>query len=293
MIRLLYISSATKPMSDAELLALLEECRRNNNKEGITGMLLYCGESFIQVLEGKEQDIETLFKTIKKDPRHSNVTVLEKKHITERKFPEWSMGFKQLSDADLQNIEGLNRFFDNEIQADYFIHEQNIVALLMQHFRKKCQAQMAHIDLPTENVSPLMEFLHKTIITAVKVLAILMALVILLGVWDVMYVIYEKLIASPVFQLEIGDILQTFGAFMAVLIAIEIFINITLYLRTDIIPVRLVVATALMAICRKIIVFDFHDLTPQYVYASGVVVLGLGITYWLVENIHDKHDKDS
>lgn len=292
MIRLLYISSAAKPMSDEELLELLQECRRNNHKEGITGMLLYYCETFIQVLEGKEEDIEALFKTLKKDPRHNNVTVLEKKRITERKFPEWSMGFKQISDADLQDIQGLNSFFANEIQADYFIHEQNIVALLMQHFRKKYQAQMAHVDLPTENVSPLMEFLHKTIIAAVKVLAILMTLVILLGVWDVVYVIYEKLIESPVFQLKIGDILQTFGAFMAVLIAIEIFINITLYLRTDIIPVKLVVATALMAICRKVIVFDFHDLAPQYIYASGVVVLGLGLTYWLVENIHDKHDKD-
>jgi hypothetical protein len=77
MIRMLYISSAAKPMSDEALLELLEECRDNNAKTGITGMLLYCGESFI--------------------------------------------------------------------------HEQNIVALLMQHFRKKCQAQTAHVDLPTDS----------------------------------------------------------------------------------------------------------------------------------------------
>lgn len=293
MIRMLYISSAIKPMSDEELLELLQECRNNNNKDGITGMLLYCGDCFIQVLEGAQQEVETLFKTIKKDPRHTNCTLLEKKHISERKFPDWSMGFKKLSDTDLSDVQGLNRFFDNDAQADYFIHEQNIVGLLMQHFRKKCQAQAAHVDLPTENVSPLMEFLHKSIIALVKVLAILMVLVILLGVWDVVYVIYEKLIASPVLHLKIGDILQTFGAFMAVLIAIEIFVNITLYLRTDIIPVRLVVATALMAICRKVIVFDFHDLPPQYVYASGAVVVALGLTYWLVENTHNKHDKDS
>jgi uncharacterized membrane protein (DUF373 family) len=292
MIRLLYISSATKPMDEEELLALLQECRNNNSKDGITGMLLYCGESFIQVLEGEQQEVEALYKTIKKDPRHSNCTILEKKHISERKFPEWSMGFKKFSDADLSDVKGLNRFFDNDVQADYFLHEQNIIGLLMQHFRKKCQMQMAHVDLPTENVSPLMQFLHKSIIELVKILAILMVLVILLGVWDVVYVIYEKLLASPVFQLEIGDILQTFGAFMAVLIAIEIFVNITLYLRTDIIPVRLVVATALMAICRKVIIFDYHDLSPQYIYASGAVVLALGITYWLVEKTHDTHGKD-
>jgi uncharacterized membrane protein (DUF373 family) len=73
-----------------------------------------------------------------------------------------------------------------------------------------------------------------------------------------------------------------FGALLVVLIAIEIFLNITLYLREDIIHVRLVVATALMAIARKVIVFDFKEISPPYVLATGAVVLALGITYWLV-----------
>lgn len=290
MIRLLYISSAVKPMNDNELLGLLQECRHSNSKEGITGMLLYCGESFIQVLEGEESDLDRLFKIIKKDPRHTNVTILEKKTITERKFANWSMGFKNISDEDLHDVKGLNNFFENDVQSDYFIHEQNILSLLMQHYRKKSRANMEHVDLPTENVTPLIEFLHKSIIAMVNVLAILMVFVILVGVWDVIYVIYEKMFDEPAFHVGIGDILQTFGAFMAVLIAIEIFVNITLYLRTDIIPVKLVVATALMAISRKIIIFDFHDLSPDYIYASGFVVLGLGITYWLVEHIHEKRD---
>ncbi|OQK16317.1 hypothetical protein AU255_12945 [Methyloprofundus sedimenti] len=160
----------------------------------------------------------------------------------------------------------------------------------MQHYRKKSRAKIEHVDLPIENVKPLIEFLHKSIIAMVNVLAILMVFVIFVGVWDVMYTIYEKMFIEPAFHIGIGDILQTFGAFMAVLIAIEIFVNITLYLRTDIIPVKLVVATALMAVCRKVIIFDFHDLSPQYIYASGVVVLALGITYWLVEHIHENHD---
>lgn len=44
MIRLLYISSATKPMNDDELLELLNECRHSNSKEGITGVMLYCSD---------------------------------------------------------------------------------------------------------------------------------------------------------------------------------------------------------------------------------------------------------
>jgi uncharacterized membrane protein (DUF373 family) len=75
----------------------------------------------------------------------------------------------------------------------------------------------------------------------------------------------------------------TFGALLVVLIAIEIFINITLYLREDVIHVKLVIATALMAIARKAIVLDYGEIGYEYVYATAAVVLSLGITYRLIE----------
>ncbi len=137
-------------------------------------------------------------------------------------------------------------------------------------------------DLPSEHHDPLIEFLNKTIRIAVKVLAILMVFVIIWGIGDVIYVLYKRLMLPPIFLLSISDILATFGAFLAVLIAIEIFINITIYIRNDVIPVKLVVATALMAISRKVIIFDYKELTPMYILATAAVVLALGITYWLV-----------
>jgi uncharacterized membrane protein (DUF373 family) len=129
---------------------------------------------------------------------------------------------------------------------------------------------------------PFMDYLHKIIRIAVRVLAALMVAVIVWGIGDVIYVLYQRLMAPPYLLLSISDILATFGAFLAVLIAIEIFINITLYLEKDVIPVKIVVATALMAISRKVIIFDFEKITPLYILATGVVVFALGITYWLI-----------
>ena len=137
-------------------------------------------------------------------------------------------------------------------------------------------------ELANESKDPFMRFLHKIIRWAVKVLAVLMVAVIVWGIGDVIYVLYQRFMEPPFLLLSISDILATFGAFLAVLIAIEIFINITLYLKTDVIPVRLVVATALMAISRKVIIFDFEKISPLFVLATGVVVLALGITYWLI-----------
>jgi len=142
-------------------------------------------------------------------------------------------------------------------------------------------------DLHLEHEDEVLRVLHRIIRFAVKVLAVLMVMVIVWGIGDVVFVLYQRVTEPPFLLLQISDILATFGAFLAVLIAIEIFINITMYLNTDVIPVRLVIATALMAIARKVIIFDFDQVTPQYIYSTAAVVLALGITYWLIARRRD------
>ncbi|MFU8820735.1 MAG: phosphate-starvation-inducible PsiE family protein [Gammaproteobacteria bacterium] len=146
-----------------------------------------------------------------------------------------------------------------------------------------------HQELPIDHPDPLFRSLHRLIRFAIRILAVLMVAVILWGVADVIYIIYERLLVAPLFLLNINDILYTFGAFMAVLIAVEIFINIRLYLGTNVFPVQLVVATALMAIAHKVIVLDFNTLTPMYLLGIAATTVALGITYWLLRQGSKSH----
>ena len=146
-----------------------------------------------------------------------------------------------------------------------------------------------HQELPVDHDDPLFRSLHRIIRFGIRVLAVLMVAVILWGVADVVYIIYQRLLVPPFFLLDINDIFYTFGAFMAVLIAVEIFINIRLYLGTNIFPVQLVVATALMAIARKAIVLDFDAVTPPYLFGIAAITLALGITYWLLRQRDQAH----
>jgi len=141
--------------------------------------------------------------------------------------------------------------------------------------------------------SKLLRHLRWVIDNAVRMLAMLMTLVILLGVVDVGWVLYERLMTPPRFLLTINDMLATFGAFMAVLIAIEIFINITIYLRDDVIHVKIVMATALMAIARKVIILDLDELGWEYVLAISGVVLAMSLGYWLVMRGEDDSQADA
>lgn len=137
-------------------------------------------------------------------------------------------------------------------------------------------------SLPVEPLNdPLIRVLTKSIRHAVRILAVLMVLVIWWGVADVVYMLYERISTHPYYLLNISDIFATFGAFMAVLIAIEIFINIASYLRDNVIHIKLVLATAFMAVARKVIVLDYEVVSPDYVYASAALILALSVAYWL------------
>lgn len=143
---------------------------------------------------------------------------------------------------------------------------------------------MQHDEIPEEHQDPFLKVLHRAIRLAVKVLAVLMVLVIFWSIADVVYVLYSRLISPPFLLLDLEDILQVFGAFMVVLIGIEIFINIRLYLGSNIFPVQLVIATALMAIARKVIVLDLKLVSAEQIAGIALVTLALGISYWLVKN---------
>ena len=140
-------------------------------------------------------------------------------------------------------------------------------------------AEGLHIDQSEE---PLIHWLHVIIRLCVRALAVLMTLVIIWSVADVAWVLYSRALAAPFGLLNVNDILASFGAFMAALIAIEIFLNIVLYLRDDVLHVKLVLATALMAIARKVIVLDYTTLESEYIWATAAVIFALSIGYWLV-----------
>jgi uncharacterized membrane protein (DUF373 family) len=193
------------------------------------------------------------------------------------------MGFQRVSERDLQRIEGLRDFNEKDFNAAYLSQQTAIVQNLMDHFRRQRLKTIGQTELGVDEEDRMMNVLHRVIRGAVRVLAVLMVVTILWGVVDVANALYSQLFMPAVKDFGVREIVVTFGAFLAVLIAIEIFMNITLYLRDDVVHVRLVIATALMAIARKVIIFDFEKLQPMYVLATAAVVLALGLVYWLMD----------
>ncbi|GAA4703028.1 BLUF domain-containing protein [Nocardioides conyzicola] len=110
MLSLTYVSSTKELLSVQELVELLEAIRPKNDELELTGMLLYSGGNVIQTLEGPDETVEQIFASIEVDPRHTGVLVLLREQIEERAFPQWSMGFRNLGDREVHDIEGYEDF---------------------------------------------------------------------------------------------------------------------------------------------------------------------------------------
>ena len=106
MFQLVYASTAAKLFSSNELFEQLARYREKNLRLGITGLLLYKHGSFMQVLEGEEETVRSLYATIHDDPRHHHVLLLMALPVAERQFPSWSMRFKDLDEMDAGVVPG-------------------------------------------------------------------------------------------------------------------------------------------------------------------------------------------
>ncbi|MQY50363.1 EAL domain-containing protein [Rhodocyclus gracilis] len=95
---LVYVSEAVTPLDRAALAQLLDTSRQRNAALGVTGILLYQHGCFMQMLEGRRSVVEGLIAKIYRDPRHHTVRISARGALSRRIFPEWSMGFRDMSE---------------------------------------------------------------------------------------------------------------------------------------------------------------------------------------------------
>ncbi len=135
---LIYSSRSINSWDDPDLLNLLRVSSLNNRSRGITGLLLYVKDRFVQLLEGEKEKVLALYQTIGEDTRHAHVnTLLSGVHNEgQRLFPDWSMAFRKLSFGEFKDISGyrdLEALFVNE-ELDDMSHP---ALVFMKHFTQR------------------------------------------------------------------------------------------------------------------------------------------------------------
>lgn len=112
LMQLIYVSSAARAMSADDLAAILYASVGRNAVDGVSGVLLYAGGSFLQVLEGESETVERTFARIERDRRHSGIFVLDRAALSQRNFSAWHMAFRALGRADIRAHPGFAPWFE-------------------------------------------------------------------------------------------------------------------------------------------------------------------------------------
>ncbi len=91
--RLIYSSEPAQALDDHQVTAILATARRNNERNDITGMLVFDSQAFLQVIEGGREQLSKLYSALVRDPRHHRLVILGMEPVDEREFSSWQMGF--------------------------------------------------------------------------------------------------------------------------------------------------------------------------------------------------------
>lgn len=97
--QLIYISTMRLPMIAPEIDQILRASRRNNARDGITGVLVVGSNRFLQLLEGPPAAVTATYARIREDKRHYAAVVLDGREVEQRACADWTMGFRKGGDT--------------------------------------------------------------------------------------------------------------------------------------------------------------------------------------------------
>ncbi|MGB3513431.1 MAG: phosphate-starvation-inducible PsiE family protein [Microcoleaceae cyanobacterium] len=147
---------------------------------------------------------------------------------------------------------------------------------------KKILRILKQIFLPEEDKF-FLGFIENIEVIVSKVLSLAMIFIIIFAVFDLIVFISQKLFFAP-HPLFKDTLFEIFGLFLNILIALEILENITAYLRKHVFQVELVIATSLIAVARKIIIFDIDKKTGQDLIGLAFAIIALSISFWIIQS---------
>lgn len=145
------------------------------------------------------------------------------------------------------------------------------LALVQNFFRDRNFLKLIHI---TENIVS-------------KFLSVALIIVIFVSLYDLMLVLIRDLFIEPTGFFN-TTLIEIFGFFLNILIALELLENITVYLRKHLVQLELVLTTALIAVARKIIIFDSGKYDKVDLIALGIAIICLAVSYFLIRFSHQE-----
>jgi Sensors of blue-light using FAD len=104
--RVVFTSTAVRTAAEASFAEASKAIAAENKVSDITGLLLFNGRNFLEVMEGEEQIVRARYECIKTDPRHAGVVTISIDETDGRAFDTWTVAILQ-NTSDAHGVDEL------------------------------------------------------------------------------------------------------------------------------------------------------------------------------------------
>lgn len=116
----------------------------------------------------------------------------------------------------------------------------------------------------------------------VATLVVILTIILLLSTGEVVFSIGREIIHSPTFLIESDNLMGIFSSILIVIIGLELLETIKAYLKEDVVHVELVVLVAIIALGRKVIIWDFNKYSINEMIGLSLILVSLAVVYFLI-----------
>jgi len=138
---LLYTSFAVPNASQEHVADILNVSQKNNAQHNVTGLLLFDGHRYIQILEGTPDNLDVLFSAIEKDQRHHGLELIHRSGIESRAFQDWRMAYEALPPGLLDDLAENMSVYSMEIETEVMAEGESFGARLNTMFMDAVAAE--------------------------------------------------------------------------------------------------------------------------------------------------------
>lgn len=119
-------------------------------------------------------------------------------------------------------------------------------------------------------------------------LLILISILLIIAVLDVFIQLYDGVIVGSLSEFIDTQFSQLIGLFLTILIGVELLEAVKAFLKEEIVHVEIVVLVAIIAISRKVIVWEMSSTNYMDLISMSVMLLSLAATYWIIKICYKK-----
>lgn len=145
---LIYRSRVATPLQANDLSRLMQNAQERNAAASITGILLFDGVHFVQLLEGPHDAVDALFEVIKRDPRHINVVHLLRDDAPDRRFDGDAMALIDLRDASEEPRKAI--LAKMKVRAHLASSDDRVIKILLMYVNARGIAHIVEGDPASE-----------------------------------------------------------------------------------------------------------------------------------------------